>query len=75
MRSIVPEVPQALEQLVTRCTEPDAAKRFQTTAELVAAIERLDDNGKLRPNKRVVRLPLAVAAAAALLALSGYIWW
>ena len=58
VRSIVPEVPQALEQLVTRCTEPDAAKRYQTTAELVEAIERLDDNGKLRPKKRVVRLPL-----------------
>ena len=65
VRSLVPEVPQALEQLVTRCTEPDAAKRFQTTAELVEAIERLDDNGKLRPMKRVVRLPLAVAVGAA----------
>ena len=75
VRSVVPEVPQALEQLLTRCTEPDAAKRFQTTAELVEAIERLDDNGKLRPKKRVVRLPLAVAVAAALLTLSGYIFW
>ena len=75
VRSIVPEVPQALEQLLTRCTEPDAAKRFQTTAELVEAIERLDDNGKVRPKKRVVRLPLAVAVATALLTLSGYIYW
>jgi eukaryotic-like serine/threonine-protein kinase len=75
VRSVVPEVPQALEQLLTRCTEPDAAKRYQTTAELVAAIERLDDSGKLRPIKRVVRLPYAIAAAALLLALPGYIWY
>ena len=75
VRTLVPDVPHALDQLITRCTEPDAAKRYQTTAELVEAIELLDDNGKLRPKRRVVRLPLAVAAAAALLALSGYIWW
>jgi serine/threonine protein kinase/Flp pilus assembly protein TadD len=75
VRSIVPEVPQALDQLITRCTEPDAEKRYATTAELVEAIELLDDSGKLRPKKRVVRLPLAIAAAGGLLALSGYIWW
>ena len=68
-------MPPALEQVVNRCTEPDASKRFQTTAELVAAIERLDDNGKLRPVKRVVRLPLAAGVAALLLVLSAYIWW
>ena len=75
VRTIVPDVPQALDQLITKCTEPDAEKRYQTTAELVEAIELLDDNGKLRPKKRVVRLPLAVAVAAALLTLSGYIYW
>ncbi len=75
IRTILPETPQALDQLITKCTEPDAANRFQTTTELVAAIERLDDNGKLRPVKRTIRLPYAVAAAALLLGLSGYIWW
>ena len=52
IRTILPEIPQPLDQLITKCTEPDAAKRFQTTTELVTAIERLDDNGKLRPVKR-----------------------
>ena len=75
VRTHVPEVPPALEQVVTRCIEPDASKRYQTTAELVAAIGRLDDSGKLRPVKRVVRLPLAVGVGALLLTLSGYIWW
>jgi serine/threonine protein kinase/Flp pilus assembly protein TadD len=75
VKSIVPEVPLPLDQLVTKCTEPDAAKRYQTTTELVAALDRLDDTGKLRPIKRVIRLPYALAAAVLLLALSGYTWW
>jgi serine/threonine protein kinase/Flp pilus assembly protein TadD len=75
LRTVLPDVPPALDQLITKCAEPDAAKRFQTTSELVEALERLDDNGKVRPVKRTIRLPYAIAAAAVLLALSGYIWW
>ena len=67
VRSFVPQVPEALDKLVARCIEPDAAKRFQTASELVAALERLDDNGKLRP--------YATAAGLALLALSVGIWF
>ena len=75
LRSIVPEVPEALDKFVARCIEPDAAKRFQTAAEMVAGLSRLDDRGKLRPIKKVIGLPYAVAAALALLALSGGIWY
>ena len=75
IRSVIPEIPQALDQLITKCTEPDAANRYQTTAELVAAIERLDDNGKLRPIKRSIRLPYAIGTAVVLLAFSGWVWW
>jgi len=75
LRTVIPEVPEPVERLVSRCVEPDAAKRFQTTAELVEAIERLDDNGKLRPIKRVVGAKLAAAIVMLLLGLSGYIWW
>ena len=75
VRSVMVEIPEPVERLVSRCVEPDAAKRYQTTAELVEAIERLDDNGKLRPIKRVVGMKLAAAIVVALLGLSGYIWW
>jgi eukaryotic-like serine/threonine-protein kinase len=75
IRTILPGIPLPLDQLITKCTEPDAANRYQTTTELVAAIELLDDNGKLRPIKRAIRLPYAIATAVVLLALSGYIWW
>jgi serine/threonine protein kinase/tetratricopeptide (TPR) repeat protein len=75
VRSVIPAVPEPLDALVAKCVEPDPANRFQTTAELVAALDRLDDNGKLKPKKRVVRMPVAVAVAAALLTLSAYIYW
>jgi tetratricopeptide (TPR) repeat protein len=75
IRSIVPDVPEALDKFVAKCIEPDAAKRFQTAAEMVAALDKLDDRGKLRPIKKVIGLPYAVAAALALLALSGGIWY
>jgi serine/threonine protein kinase/tetratricopeptide (TPR) repeat protein len=75
VRSVVPAVPEALDALVTKCVEPEAEKRFQSTAELVAALDRLDDNGKLKPKKRVVRLPYAVAAAVLLVTLSVGVWW
>jgi tetratricopeptide (TPR) repeat protein len=75
IRSIVPQVPDALDKLVTRCIEPEAEKRFQSAAELVAALDRLDDNGKLRPIKKVIGLPIAVAVGLALLIPSGAIWY
>jgi serine/threonine protein kinase/tetratricopeptide (TPR) repeat protein len=75
VRSIVPQVPEALDKLVARCIEPDADKRFQSAAELVAALDRLDERGKLRRTKKVIGLPFATAAALALLALSGAIWF
>jgi serine/threonine protein kinase/Flp pilus assembly protein TadD len=75
VRAVVPAVPEALDGLVTKCIQPELDKRFQSTAELVAALDLLDDNGKLKPKKRVVRLPVMVGMACALLALSGYIYW
>jgi len=75
VRSAVPEVPEPLDRLVSRCIEADAAKRFQTTKDLVIALDRLDDNGRLRPIRRVVGLPLASAVATLLLALVGGVWW
>ena len=53
----------ALAALMARCVEPDPAKRFQTSADVAAELERLDADGHLIPVKRVVRLPYAIAAA------------
>jgi serine/threonine protein kinase/tetratricopeptide (TPR) repeat protein len=49
LREIDPKLPVALEKLVSRCLQPDPAARFQTTQELVAALQRLDENGNPLP--------------------------
>ncbi len=45
-RSIDPSIPEPLDRLVAQCIQPDATKRFQTTPQLVAALNRLDNRGK-----------------------------
>jgi serine/threonine protein kinase/tetratricopeptide (TPR) repeat protein len=74
-QTLDPTIPKAIEQVIARCLEPDRENRFQTSADLVAALDRLDDRGEPIPIKRTVRLPYAISAAVLLLALSGYIWW
>src|SRR5438552_5335294 len=48
-RTLDASIPLALDAFVTCCLERDPAARFQTTAELVADLDRLDDTGELRP--------------------------
>ena len=50
---------------------PDPAARFQTTAELVADLDRLDKNGKLLPLVRRLTPRLIAATAALVIAMLG----
>jgi tetratricopeptide (TPR) repeat protein len=68
LRSVDPQIPEALEQIVARCVETDPAARFHTTAELVAALDRLDENGEPLPLVR--RLTPRMMAATAVLVLA-----
>ncbi len=45
VREIDPTVPEAVDQIVSRCLQPDPALRYQSTPDLLAALERLDENG------------------------------
>lgn len=75
-RTIIPVVPEAVDRLTARCLEPEAAKRYQTSADLAADLDRLDDQGLLIPVTRVVGLRLAAAIATLLLAIAGGgAWW
>jgi serine/threonine protein kinase/tetratricopeptide (TPR) repeat protein len=77
LRTINPDVPEAMEEIINRCLQPDAAARFQTTSELLDALNRLDENG--------VPLPLPVqllksvrfwaAAAVAAVAIATATWF
>jgi tetratricopeptide (TPR) repeat protein len=74
-RSLVPEIPEPLDGLVSRCLLPDRAARYQTTEELEADFDRLDENGELIPIKRVVGLPVVGALVALALALLIGTWY
>jgi serine/threonine protein kinase len=41
-RSIDPTIPEPLDDIITRCLQPDPDARYQTSAELEAALGRLD---------------------------------
>jgi tetratricopeptide (TPR) repeat protein/tRNA A-37 threonylcarbamoyl transferase component Bud32 len=71
IESIVPDVPQALSRIVARCIEPDPAARFQTTTELVAALDELDDRGVPLPRVRRLTPRLTAAAVVGVLAMLG----
>jgi predicted Ser/Thr protein kinase len=65
VRSLDETIPVSLEALVTQCLERDPAARFQSTAELVRALDRLDDKGELIPiparvSKRVLAISVLV---------------
>jgi tetratricopeptide (TPR) repeat protein/tRNA A-37 threonylcarbamoyl transferase component Bud32 len=74
-RSLVPEIPEPVNQIITRCLEPEAGDRFQTTAELRAAFDRLDDEGNLLPVTRRLTRRMVVSAAALVVVLLAGTWW
>ena len=53
--------------MVARCLEPDREKRYQTSAELAADLDRLDENGVPIPIPRRFT-PRMIAAAVVLVA-------
>ena len=72
----MPEVPEALDALIARCTDPSPAKRFRSSAELAEAFSRLDDDGKPLPMRRTIGLRRATLAAVLVLTgIAGAWWW
>jgi tetratricopeptide (TPR) repeat protein/tRNA A-37 threonylcarbamoyl transferase component Bud32 len=65
LQALVSDIPAPLAALVGRCVEPEAEKRFQTSADVAAELNRIDDHGKLIPIAR--RLTGRMLATAALL--------
>jgi tetratricopeptide (TPR) repeat protein len=66
-----PSIPEALDALVMRCVERDPAGRFQSSAELCAALDKLDDNGEPIPEPTKVTRRMLVAAAVVVATLAG----
>ena len=71
-RTLNPEIPVAVDDIITNCLEPDQEKRFQSTTELQAAFDRLDEDGEPLPIvRRLTRRTMAVAAVLVVLLLGG----
>ena len=68
-------IPEALDRIITRCIQPDPEARYATTAELVAEIDKLDENGKPLPMVRRLTRRLTLTSALGVLALLGLTWW
>ena len=45
LRSLDPSIPQAVEDIVTRCLQPDPADRFQSMKEVLGALNQLGPDG------------------------------
>ena len=75
LKNLVRGIPDAFEQVVSRCLEPDPANRFQTSEELSAALLALDDEGELIPVKRMVDTRVLGAVMALGVAALGATWW
>ena len=75
LRSVLPEIPEALDLLVSRCMEPDPEKRYQTTEDLAADLDRLDENGVPIPIPARFSKRMIAAAAVLVVALVTGTWW
>ena len=74
-RTIDPAIPEALDRLITRCTQPDADARYQTIAEVLAELDALDDNGRPVPIVRSLTWRVGAAAALVVATLVGLTYW
>jgi eukaryotic-like serine/threonine-protein kinase len=72
VRQIDPSISEPVAAIVTRCVELDAAARFQSTADVVAALARLDEHGAvITEPTRVSRRVFAAAAIVVLATIGG----
>jgi tetratricopeptide (TPR) repeat protein/tRNA A-37 threonylcarbamoyl transferase component Bud32 len=75
-RSVDASIPEAFDAVISRCLDPDPDKRYRTTSELEADLNRLDDDGLLIPVKRVVGVKtLAAVITLAVLIVGGSVWY
>ena len=75
VKSIVPEVPDTLDQLITKCLEPNRDKRYETSQALAAVFDRLDDNAIAIPEPRRVTRGMVAASVLLVTALVSGTWW
>ena len=81
VRTLDPQIPEALDQIVARCLKPNPAERHQTSGELAAELDRLDAEGcpllgraVSRPRKWLVPALAAACVVAVAAAVALFLW-
>ena len=76
LKSLQPDVPAALEHIVTKCLQPAAAARYASAADVLSDLEALDEQGRSRIAPRLFptweRLVALLVLGVALIAAT---WW
>jgi len=75
LQALAPDIPAPLAALIARCVEPEADKRFQTSADVAAQLDRLDENGHQIAIRKTIGLPLMASIVAVLLAAVAGTWY
>lgn len=74
-RTVIPEIPEPVDRLISRCLQPDPTNRYLTTEELAGDLARLDDDGEPLPEPRRFTPKLIAAAVVVVAALVTGTWW
>jgi len=78
LRTLVPDVPEPLERIVTKCLETSPADRYAQTTELLADFEALGPDGRLLPvrqGERRLRAAAATLLVLVLLSAGAAVWF
>jgi len=75
VKSIVANLPEEVARIIDRCIEPDQAKRYQTSEDLAADLNRIDDNGILIPLPRRFTPRMIAAGVLLIIGLVTGTWW
>ena len=75
LKSLVPDMPDAIDRMVSRCIEPNPENRYQTTEDLAAELDRLDENGVPIPEVRRFTPRMIAAAVLLVTLLVTGTWW
>ena len=73
--TVDPTIPEALSKIITRCLEPKASDRYQSAADLLDALETLDDEGNPLPIVRRLSLLQVAAVLTVFAAMLSTAWW
>jgi len=72
LRQVNPSIPSELETIINKALEKDRAKRYQTAAEITAALENL--TREAAPKRRVIPWLVAASGAVILSAVAVGVW-